>query len=123
MWWLEQSDAARKAIANNPVTPELAIKNFNLFFAEVGGKYLWSHATFDAVVFRSFCECFGFKGAWHYRDARDIRTISALAHDMQYVPSKKDESLVEHNALDDAIEQAKYVSEMYQFIRDKHGKQ
>jgi hypothetical protein len=136
-WWLSQPDDARAALAKERegCSPRDACQLFATFYA--GAKHLWSHATFDAVVLRSFYVEFSNDGSeppggltrygrvpWHYREARDIRTLNAIAHAVGYKVSPDVGStervlgpdLIPHHALGDAKRQAIYCSEMWQQI-------
>lgn len=140
-WWLQQPDEARKALAREGegLTPTEVCKYFTGFYKRHKARHLWSHATFDAVVLRSFYEEFSKdaptsrygKAPWHYREARDIRTLNAIAHSLGYKVSPDEGStdrvviddLIPHNALGDAKRQAIYVSEMYKFIKNVRKEQ
>jgi hypothetical protein len=134
-WWLSQPKEAAEALSKPPVLdPKTFCENFHMFYHSVGGKTLWSHATFDAVVLRSFYDDFGTSkdinrygcAPWHYRDARDIRTLNAIAHSLGYHTAPTEGStdrvvrddLIPHHALGDAKRQAIYVSEMWKFIKE-----
>ena len=71
-WWMEQSDAARKAtfggLSDAPLKETL--ETFNLFLkAQPGDLALWGNgATFDNVILRSAYNAVGVIPAWHYRD-------------------------------------------------------
>lgn len=121
MWWMDQSEEARKAITH-PDKGKLgltqALEEFSAYWKKVSKKnYFWSHATFDAVVLRSAYDVCSIPTPWHYRNVVDIRTMVMLC------PKKLKEKLfsiphtgTHHNALDDAITQAKYISTIYQHI-------
>lgn len=127
LWWMEQSDAARKALCapDKPaISPRLFLTEFKQWWKSVSkNSYFWSHATFDAVILKNLYSAYMEGTPWGYRDCLDIRTIVALA------PQKlKDElfaapraGLTPHNALDDAIYQAQYVSRIWQEINGGCG--
>jgi hypothetical protein len=108
-WWLDQSDEARKSILDQPRVQEYeALISLNEFLREA--HEVWSHATFDFVILMEALKRRNIKPSFSYRVARDIRTLNALCPTF-------DKSLVKregthHDALDDAIYQAKYVMVM-----------
>jgi len=113
-WWLEQSEAARKAIAAEPRVPldEMLTK-----FAAYAKKAerVWSHATFDHVILLNAYRRAGIKSPFHYRVAKDIRTLTVLAG-LKPKEQKNMEGTA-HNALDDAIFQVSYVVECLHAIK------
>lgn len=128
MWWLAQSDAARSALINPlPMPLALALELFTAFYQANKCDTLWSHATFDAVVLRSaYKSVNGVEGKqpvkipWHYRDTRDIRTLKSLfgLAGVHSVPGGDYPlAVVEHNALDDAREQAWYTHQMLRKLK------
>ena len=120
MWWLGQSDDARRALydpKHKPLGPGQALLQFHDFWKGVGKKsYFWSHATFDSVVLGNLYKAYMLKPPWHYRDVVDIRTMVMLS------PKELDTyearvGLTHHNALDDAIYQAGYISKIWQHLK------
>lgn len=121
-WWIAQSEDARNALIN-PENPEFihrALHEFCKYWESVGQKnYFWSHATFDSVVLRNTYEVVGLRVPWHYRDCMDIRTLVALAPESlkKELSENPRKGLTHHNALDDAIYQANYVSKIWQYLK------
>lgn len=113
MWWMEQSNEARKALTYpTPIYLPFALENLKAFIEDNMDKYtrLWSHNNFDSPIIRdSFRRC-GLKFPISFRRDRDIRTILDVYNDLYSadVPIERDGVL--HNALDDAIYQAKVVT-------------
>ncbi|MDE9483360.1 3'-5' exoribonuclease [Xenorhabdus bovienii] len=80
------------------------------------GLKVWGNgASFDNVILRSAYDREKMKPFWRWNNDRDVRTIVELGraigfdpkHNMPFEGSR-------HNALDDAIHQAKYVSIIWQ---------
>ncbi len=124
-WWMQQSDEARAALtAEIKLSLPDALMKFKAFFLEYSGKDIWAHATFDIPILASSFEAIGSKVPWHYRAARDIRTLNALYKMAGYGDSKEQNKtmaelgLVEHNAADDALYQVYYTRKM--ITRFKH---
>lgn len=115
-WWLSQSNEAREKLFHDVRSLDDALYGFAKFCP---GKFsLWSHATFDAVILDSAYKYVGIKRPWHYRDVRDIRTLTYLWKTLtgQSTPPQKERKGA-HIAVEDAIHQAKYCSKMYNDIK------
>ncbi|HAI1453583.1 TPA: 3'-5' exoribonuclease [Escherichia coli] len=118
LWWMEQSEEARKSLTSN--TQELStalswlsefiIKNANHKLVQVWGN----GASFDCVILRNSYSLTGQPVPWQWWNDRDVRTIVELGKVIGFDP-KRDMPFkgTRHNALDDAIHQAKYVSAIW----------
>lgn len=114
MWWLSQSDEARKALTDpEPVALWKALLDLNMWMDQwpIEERYLWSHATFDAPILSHAYTVVRLKQPWKYNMARDLRTIQDLAFGKERLPNIPDEG--KHNALWDAYRQAIMVQECW----------
>jgi exodeoxyribonuclease VIII len=121
-WWMKQSDAARESVISSRVnfdtrfyiTPVLVA--FESFVRSAGmPDEVWSHATFDFVILKNAYKAAGLNSfPFNYQIARDIRTITAITGGAKFNEVKREGT--HHDALDDCIYQAKYVSLAYQSI-------
>lgn len=75
----------------------------------------WSHATFDPPILNNNFKNMGIKNPIPFRSQRDIRTLTHIAGHIDVKGVRGDA----HNALDDAIFQAKYISKGLRVIKDK----
>ncbi|OXE37514.1 MAG: hypothetical protein CGW95_00960 [Phenylobacterium zucineum] len=112
-WWMGQSERAREeTFPDNPTwaSIEEALDAFTAFY---DGSPLWSHgAAFDIVLLEAAYHRHGRRTPWSYRDIRDTRTLYALR------PNVKPPFLgTQHNALDDACHQAKWVQSVMREIK------
>ena len=122
IWWLKQSSEARSAIVNDDAIPLLdALLQFREFVSDnvAGGSkkaQLWGNgASFDNSILRSSYDCIAEDYPWEYWNDRDVRTMVELGHAINYEPQKAIPFEGErHNALADAIHQARYVSAIWQ---------
>lgn len=104
-WWLQQSDEARRSFLTDTVATTEAIIMFNDFAKK--SKQIWSHATFDFILLMGHFQRLNVTPKFHYRNARDIRTLVDLAK----VDTRNFERIgTHHNALDDCIFQVKYCT-------------
>lgn len=124
MWWLGQSEEARKALTDpKPVSLPVALtdlRNWILDLTSPDGE-LWAHATFDPVILRSAYDATKLGALpWKYRNTRDIRTLTGLAKQLGYeIPKSGGDNSnksVNHQAVDDCRYQVDYVRTMYQMI-------
>lgn len=109
-WWNTKAPAAKARLLNPPpVDAEKALCVLNEFLKENGCTYVWGHgAGFDMPIIRAAMDEFILTPAWKFWNDRDTRTIFDLAN------RKPDrEEGVHHDALWDAIQQARCVNECY----------
>lgn len=124
IWWLKQSSEARSAIVNDDAIPLLdVLLQFREFVSDnvAGGSkkaQVWGNgASFDNSILRSSYDCIAEDYPWEYWNDRDVRTMVELGQAIGFdpkttMPFEGDR----HNALADAIHQARYVSAIWQRI-------
>ncbi|PKF50906.1 3'-5' exonuclease [Enterovibrio nigricans] len=120
MWWMQQSDEARSKFYPNSKSEGIhrVLLNFRTFIKETNESCkVWGNgAAFDNVILRNaFKKCTTIGEPWHFYNDMDVRTIVRLGREIGFDP-KRDMPFegVKHDALADAIHQAKYVSAIYQ---------
>uniref|UniRef100_A0A1A9VZ08 3'-5' exoribonuclease Rv2179c-like domain-containing protein n=1 Tax=Glossina brevipalpis TaxID=37001 RepID=A0A1A9VZ08_9MUSC len=123
-WWMEQPENARRIFdANNgAVEFEKALDDFALWITEMqlqhGGQVkIWSNGVgFDCVILRNGYEASQLPCPWKFWNEFDVRTIVEIGRQKLGVNPKKDMLFegTKHNALADAIHQARYVSAIWQ---------
>ncbi|OVX66567.1 exonuclease [Klebsiella pneumoniae] len=124
IWWVRQSSEARSAIVNDDAIPlQDALLQFREFVSDnvAGGSkkaQVWGNgASFDNSILRSSYDCIAEDYPWEYWNDRDVRTMVELGQAISFDP-KTTISFEgsRHNALADAIHQARYVSAIWQRI-------
>lgn len=113
-WWMSQEKEALGAILAPGIPLVEALLNFAEWLPVSEDLGIWANGpNFDIGKLET---AYGIKNIpWPYWSPRCVRTISQLAeglvgkHDMPFEGTQ-------HNALDDAIYQATYVSKMYQAL-------
>lgn len=120
LWWLTQSSEARSAITCDPTPISNALTQLSEFAAShcenKKNLYVWGNgASFDNVILRAAYERCQLPPCWNWFNDLDVRTIVKLGRAVGFDP-KRDMPFdgERHNALADAIHQAKYVSAIYQ---------
>lgn len=120
MWWMGQSDEARKALKSSPLSLKPALEKFDTFYkACPKGTYIWGNgSTFDNIILSNAYDKTMMRRPWAYNKDCDMRTIVALGANLRGtdVKSYKREGTY-HNALDDAKHQVKIVSDIYDNLK------
>ncbi|HHB7518052.1 TPA: 3'-5' exoribonuclease [Klebsiella pneumoniae] len=124
IWWLKQSSEARSAIVNDDAIPlQDALLQFREFVSDnvAGGSKkakVWGNgASFDNSILRSAYDCIAEDYPWEYWNDRDVRTMVELGQAISFDPKTTIPfEGSRHNALADAIHQARYVSAIWQRI-------
>lgn len=107
-WWSEQSSEAQAAFQDR-VELHAAMQKFSDFYAETGAETFWCKGPhFDEAILAACYRAVGLLAPWSHRAPRDCRTIEEAAGGVELAFEG-----TEHNALDDAIFQAKCVIEAY----------
>ncbi|HBT0144809.1 TPA: exonuclease [Klebsiella pneumoniae] len=124
IWWLKQSSEASSAIVNDDAIPlQDALLQFREFVSDnvAGGSkkaQVWGNgASFDNSILRSSYDCIAEDYPWEYWNDRDVRTMVELGQAISFDPKTTIPfEGSRHNALADAIHQARYVSAIWQRI-------
>lgn len=120
LWWLEQSDAARKSILeSDEILPSRnSWRKLNNFLGNA--DQIWSHATFDFVIAMNHIRGFFGESSFSYRTARDIRTLvdlSGLDLKQWCIDNPRDSKNIAHNALDDCYYQIQYCCDAMSVLK------
>lgn len=122
-WWMNQSKEAQESIFKEPRIPlKNAMRDFQKWIKknepEQREVRIWSHATFDFVILSNAFNAVGVSKPWSYKSARDLRTLVDLAQ-LKWDRNKKNEDFdgVQHDALDDCMNQIKYTVECINKIK------
>ena len=103
-WWMQQSDDARAIFKDIGVGLAQALGEFSAWYPK--NACAWGNgATFDNVLLDSAYKAVGLRKPWPYWGDRCYRTVKALYPDIEADTFAG----VKHNALDDALHQAKHV--------------
>lgn len=109
-WWNSQSKDARKVFTEKKYPVDHCLNEFTNFVLANGNMssiYPWGNgAGFDISIMESLYRMFDKKIPWLFYNVMDLRTFKRFAAANEKVPKLDG---VNHHALDDAINQAKYV--------------
>lgn len=112
-WWMKQSAAAISEILQPGQEYLKVLNDFSSWFPK--GGVIWGNgATFDVSI---LSDAYQHSPPWQFWNVRDVRTVVDMAQGIVERESCKFVG-VKHNALDDAIFQAEYVSKMVMALRN-----
>lgn len=110
MWWLEQSDEARKSLLTSKGVPlDEALAQLNAAFSWKGKKIWCNGASFDFPILEAGYKAFGAEAPWDFWNLMDFRTIKNMVPRKVYSECEV-KAKVAHDALEDAVSQAKTLS-------------
>lgn len=115
LWWLSQSDEARTAFTSGQLVAAPAITALEAFAAWMPAHASpWANgAGFDFAILSNHYAEAGLPVPWDFFREHDLRTLKRMNPDLR-IPFTG----VKHNALHDAIHQAKLVQHILQFNKD-----
>jgi len=121
IWWLKQSPEARSAICVDEAQHIAnALSQLSAFIIQHSENpdYLkvWGNgANFDNVILRGAYDRCGHICPWKFWNDSDVRTMVMLGRSLGFDPKRHMPfDGVAHNALADAVHQAKYISAIWQ---------
>lgn len=129
-WWASQSQEAKDALENpEPVNLSNALLRFAewlTMMAAAGPVSVWSHgAGFDLPILHIAAAKVQQKMPWGYRNERDTRTLFMVAAKQNEIKFQSDIAPfkvgVHHNALDDAVTQARQIQMSWDIIQGLKG--
>jgi 3' exoribonuclease, RNase T-like len=114
MWWFQQSDEARTAVRMNTYPVREALQHFADWLPK--DARMWARGpSFDSALLAKAYNKLNMPQPWFYANDRCHRTITARNPSIEPPP----EEGVHHNALDDAIYQAKWLIKIAEAHRAK----
>lgn len=120
IWWMEQKQEAQQAMvagSKRAIHPAIALRDFGIWYRENGGEELWGNGSdFDLPILGAICDAFSITKPWAYNAGRCCRTIFKLIH--RRMGDFGTPNVLAHDALQDAIYQAKEVSAALRWLRD-----
>ena len=128
MWWLQQSDEARQGLQDASGVDMFRdigslLSEFHRLFIDgtpVPAQRIWAKdPDFDVAIlkslWRSFPPIYNHPFPFKHNAGRSVRTIEDIGAGVSRAPFEG----TPHNALDDAIAQAKRVQEVFAWLRSR----
>ena len=111
-WWSQQDKQIQEdAFGEGDDRIDLQDAMKKLYTFGLGTTNVWSHgAIFDIVILENICRSFQQAITWKFWEVRDTRTLFDIADININVQGK-------HNALTDAVAQAKAVQQAYKKLK------
>ena len=110
-WWLDQDDDAQHVLTGGDPLDDV-LTDFADWLGDV--EEIWANSpAFDCAILAAAYEALGRDVPWEFWQERDVRTLRALpgAVDLEHEG-------VTHDALDDAVHQAREVAETLQALQE-----
>ena len=111
LWWLGQSDEARKGVRFGGLDIRVVLQEFSDWIAETcrhADVRPWGNSnSFDLSIVGGAYRRAGLPLPWHWINERDFRTVRNLYPQVVYDPDEKGDGA--HNALADAEFQARHL--------------
>lgn len=117
-WWMRQDKAAQNTVCAGGCLLKPALKDFAQWFRKGTGtdeRRIWGNGFDVGMLENAYEEHFGMT-PWKFWNIRDVRTITDIIWD-KFTKEDFPFQGTPHNALDDAIHQATYVSAMWQALK------
>lgn len=117
-WWFDQSDAAKKVFNEKAKSPAMVLNTLAGWLKQVSPETkslkVWGNgSTFDISIMEDMYKGYNIKRPWGYSGVMDLRTFRRFVANNEKIQNVG----VAHNALDDAISQAKFVIEKHQELK------
>lgn len=120
LWWMEQSDAARRSILIDSYDIRHVLEEFSDWIAEHSGHANvrpWGNgASFDLALLNGAHKRSGIATPWRFFNERCFRTVRNMYPQVEYKPEDKGDAA--HDSLADAIFQAEHLIRIKQRKRD-----
>lgn len=114
VWWLNQSEQARKDLIGRKSIPIIdALNEFSEFCNK--DYQIWGNsARFDCGILQNAYNKAGLPIPWDFRKERCVRTLVSFAPE---VKAKYNIIGIQHNAVDDCFTQIGYCSEIWNTLK------
>ena len=115
-FWMQQNDAARKAVCEKGLHLASALQKFSgWMFERVEKINIWGNgARFDIGLLEDAYVACGYQEMpWHFRSERDVRTLVSFAPNIK---ANYPQMGVEHNPIDDCKHQIGYCYETWKLL-------
>lgn len=124
-WFIREKEVIDLVMTENYTTHKDMCILFSSWVSSIRRKYnniaFWSHVVFDPVILSNNLKEHGIENPLIYNVHRDIRTLTHLCGMLGY-QSTIIRGNNQHNAIDDCIYQAKYISQLLNKLNDKSCK-
>jgi DNA polymerase III epsilon subunit-like protein len=116
-WWVGEHPevAGEVLVGGDPLYESLV--DFVAWYEEIDPHEVWANSpSFDCEMLDHAGEKVGVPMPWDFYQERDVRTLDSLPHDVDL-----EQEGTEHNALDDALYQARVASKILSELSRRDG--
>lgn len=114
LWWMKQSDDARKDVFTNTVDVLYALHLFSVFCKSKDYEVWANSPRFDCGILSNYYTEMGLKTPWNFRKERCVRTLQGLFSEIK---EQTEFEGVKHNPLSDCYHQIKYCHKIWNIIK------
>ena len=119
-WWKAQDSELKDTVFGGDLPLGRALSEMCYWFKAVDAQLVWANSpSFDLIILEDALKSVPLLAPWKFYNARDYRTLAALAKEVGYKPSKRN-SNVKHDALGDARYQANEIIRMRTFLTNSY---
>lgn len=111
-WWLQQPKEAQETLFKFQKPLVDVAESITKLIEGQNANFYWAHATFDFPIFQSMFRSLGMKYPLPFKRCYDLRTLEFLAGHIEW----EERTGIHHNALDDAIHQAKHAIKLLNIL-------
>ena len=111
-WWAQQDVKARAVFSEPAISTEKALLDYADFLSTEDCVMWGNGAMFDNAILLNMYDMYGMPRPWSYRNDRCYRTVLAL-HKSLYPGFETNTPSVAHNALADAVAQARTLQKIW----------
>jgi len=102
-WWLTQNSEAKEQLVGGD-SLRAVLHGFSEWYD--GADEIWANSpSFDCELLEAAYDAVGLEEPWEFWEERDVRTVKSLP-----IANEREHRGVEHDALDDAVHQARVVA-------------
>lgn len=108
LWWDKQSPEAQAIFEQPRMNTMHALEAFTDFYFTEPNTLIWGNgADFDNTILASLFNSFGLPQPWKYKHSRCYRTLRGFEMPFDFMEPEREGT--HHDALDDALHQAKVM--------------
>ena len=117
-WWVSQSSEAKQSLFKDVKPLDDALRSFTQFVKQFDKVNVWGNGLgFDNVIIKNAYVAVEQEKPWNDFQDRDMRTIIDITESIHGKQNFIKEGVV-HNALYDAINQARFVSQCWKILKN-----
>lgn len=113
-WWNKQNPQLRELMFSGTTPTLIALNDFSDWLKRIHEKdiFVWSKGSnFDFPIIEAAYDKYDLAAPWHYRNVRDLRTLTSLVPHVQFV-----RPAIAHDPLEDCYAQVDHAVKVLQVL-------